>query len=412
MTLCESARTDAKGLFVKEKAKTKTMWAGVFLPLALFLGGGCTSLNEAFTPGGISGLMTPTTGQRKLSEPQFPPEAAGYAANSAYRTMAASVELNIPDRTVEIAVVCTMNDLLGTRYIPATISGGALVAREFGKVRGANFQEPVGGEAPVAMLSVRLHLAEVMRPTQNGCMEATLRLNVEVAKPDRSEIAYSHDIKAVANAPWTDETLVPDAFYKALFGAIEQFLEDWDRSSGPDTVARWAGENVPGTVPPELHAIEWEAAGRDVQRGRCSIACNGWEGFRAKHWANAQIAVACRTKLGNIEPARLRVVYDEENYDDATGVWTFSFRCFARSEKVLAFDSITGTGTVIGDLGLLKMTPEAAAKVLKDYVLDEMKSHSGIVTSEHRTSEAYVRFDDYRTDKTYNLISIDFHLPR
>ena len=79
---------------------------------------------------------------------------------------------------------------------------------------------------------------------------------------------------------------------------------------------------------------------------------------------------------------------------------------------MLDFNSVTGTGTAIGDLGLMKMKPEDAAEELKAYVLEEMRSHSGIVTSEHRKTEAYVRFDGMRTDATYNLLQIDFHLPR
>lgn len=392
------------------KAKTKTALAGGGLALALALAGGCAGMNGGFSPDALSGMLTPKPGQQKLEESRFPPEAARYAAANAHRTMDAPVRLNVPGWSVDFAVNSVKSDLFATPYVRATFPGGRIVEREFGKVLAANFREPVEGETPVAELAVRIVVVSVGQKSDSAPMTSTLKINIEVVKADGNGTAYEGSIETSATAPWTNRTLVPDSFYQALSDAIARFLDEWDRSGGPDAVARWTGEATPGVVPPELRDIEWTTAGRDVQRGRCTIVCNGWEGFRAKHWANAQIAVACRTKLGNIEPERVRVVYDEEDFNAARREWLFSFRCFARNEKVLDFNAATGQGTVIGDLGLLKMTAEEAAKVLKTYALKEMQSHSGIVTSEHRESEAFVRFDDYKTDKTYNLITIDFRL--
>lgn len=396
------------------KTTAKRAWVRVILLLALSLAGGCANLNELLAPGGISGLVTPQTRQRKLSEPRFPPEAEIYEAADAHLTLDAPVQLNVPDSDLDCAVVCTVDDLLGTRHIPATLPCGSIVEREFGKVRDANFREPLGGEEPVATLSVRFHAAKVLQASSSGPMTVTLNLHVEVTNPEGTETAYSRNIESSASAPWTNKTLVPDAFYQAVSGAIGQFASDWSRSQGPDTVVRWAAEATPGATPPQLHDIEWTPRLRDsdVQRGTCTIVCNGWEGFRAKHWANAQIAAACRTKLGGVESRRLRVVYDEETYDPKRSSWTFAFRCFALSKKVLEYNSATRCGTVIGDLGLMEMSEEEATEVLKKYVLDEMESHSGMVSSKSPKAEAYVRFDSFSTDETYNLIIIDFHLPR
>lgn len=324
------------------------------------------------------------------------------------------MRLNVPDREMVFTVNSVRSDIYRSPYVVASFPGGAILEREFGKVLAANFRAPVGGEAPVAELGVRIAWVKASQPSDSKPVTVSMRINIEVAKADGRESAWSKGIDATATAAWKNRSQVPDAFYGALSDAIVQFLAEWDRSGGPDTVARWAGEAGPGVVPPKLRAIAWEAGtGRGgVQRGRCVVACNGFEGFRAKHWANAQIAEACRTKLGNIEPERVRVVYDAEDYAEEPGMWTFSFRCFPRSERVLDYDAATGTGTVIGDLGLMKMKPEDAAEELKAYVLEEMRSHGGIVTSENRKTEAYVRFDGMRTDAAYNLIQIDFHLPR
>jgi hypothetical protein len=394
-------------------AKAKTAWALLALPLALSLAAGCANLEQAMAPGAISGLGSGATTKR-LAEPEFPPVAASYAAESAHRTLDAPMQLHVPDRKVDVSVM-RQNKLLGTTAIVGCFPGGAIVEREFGKVLEADFREPVGGEEPVAELAVRIHSAILTQESKTAPVEASLRMGVEVTRSEGGEKAFAATIEAAASAPWGDERQVPEAFYRALFDAISQFSGEWDRSGGPDAVARWGDEAGPGVAPPELLDIQWEpGSSKDkVQRGRCTVACNGFEGFRAKHWANAQIAVACRTKLGNIGRERLRVVYDSENYDARAGTWEFAFRCFARCERVLDFNPFTEMGTVIGDLELMKMDAENAAKVLKAYVLEEMRSHSGIVTNQDpQKKNAYVRFDGIRTDPTYNLIQIDFHLPR
>ena len=389
--------------------------SGTLVGLALALAGGCAGFERVLEPGGLSGLDVRQQGQRVLAEPAIP-AASSYVSANAHRTMAAPVSLHVPDRETDFTVNSGRPDVFRSPYVVASFPGGAIVEREFGKVLEANFRVPVGGEAPVAELGVRIVWVKTSQPSDSKPISVSMRLNVEVVKGDGSETAYSDAIEVSATAAWKNRSQVPEAFYAALSDAIARFLDGWDRSGGPDAVARWVGDADPGAVPPELLAFKWEAAAGKggIQRGRCTIACNDWEKFRAKQWAEAQIAVACRTKLGNIEQERVRVVYDTENdgFDRNAGTWTFAFRCFARCERVLDYDAATGTGTVIGDLGLMKMGAGDAAEALKAYVHEEMDSHAGMVTSGHRKSEARVRFDDYRTDKTYNLIYIDFRLLR
>lgn len=399
---------------MNEQSKTSPL--AFFILLALLLAGGCAGMNEAFGPGGLSGITAPKAGQRLLAEPAVPPSAATYAAANAYQTLAVPVRLKVPDRNLNFTVNSVKANLLASPYVVATFAGGEIVGREFEKVLEANFREPIAGEAPVAELAVRIAMVMVSQESDRAPMNANLRVDIEVAKPGGSEIAYSKSIDSSAIGPWTNRSQIPGAFYQALSGAIAQFLDDWEQSGGPDAVARWAGNAEPRAVSAELLAFKWEpTTGQGgIHRGRCTIACNGWEKFRAKHWAEAQIAVACRTKLGNIEAERLRVMYDsvEKDYDKEAGTWTFAFRCFARCERVLDYNAATGIGTVIGDLGLMKMPPKDAADALKAYVHNEMDSHAGMVSSAHRRTDARLRFDDYRTDQTYNLIIIDFHMLR
>lgn len=384
--------------------------------LALVLAGGCADLNEAFGPGGLSGITDPKAGQRLLAEPAVPPSAATYAARNAYQTLAVPVRLKVPDRKLYFTVNSVKANLLASPYVVATFAGGEIVGREFEKVLEANFCEPVAGEAPVAELAVRIAMVLVSQESDWAPMKAELRFNIEVTKPGGSEIAYSKSIDSSAIGSWTNRSQIPSSFYQALSGVIAQFLDDWEQSGGPDTVARWAGNAEPGTVPPDLLAFNWEpTAGQGgIQRGRCTIACNGWEKLRAEHWAKAQIAVTCQTQLGLNDAKQLRVVYENipEPYDSVKHTWTFSFRCFARCERVLDYNSVTGRGTVIGDLDLMNMDADDADEPLRDYVHKVMDSHAGRVDSEHRKTNAQLRFDDYRTDQANNLIIIDFRMLR
>lgn len=393
--------------------QSQTSLLSFFILFALLLAGGCAVLDEAFAPGGLSGMTTPPKGQRVLTEPKSPPEAVSYAAENTYQTLAVPVRLKVPDRDLNFTVSSVKANVLATPYVVATFAGGEIVGREFEKVLKANFREPLAGEAPVAELAVRIAMVLVSQQSDWAPMKTELRFNIEVTNPGGSETAYSNSIESSAIGPWTNRLQIPDSFYQALSGAIAKFLDDWDRNGGPDAVARWAGNAEPGVRPPELEAPpQWEPGMRGMWRGSCTVAFNGFEVSRAMLWAHAQIKAACRTKLGDIEPERLRVVYDSEDYNPRTGTCKFSFRCFARCKQVLDYNAATGMGTVIGDLGLMKMDAEDAANVLRNYVHREMDSHAGRVDSEHRKTNAQLRFDDYRTDQASNLIIIDFHMLR
>lgn len=388
-------------------------WRVAGLSAALLMGGaGCAGLERLMVPGAIPGFQK-TPSAKRLTETEAPPTAKVHGAESAYRTMHVPVRLNVPDRETCFSVIRS-HKMLGTTENAGSFEGGGIVEREFEKVLAADFREPAGGETPVAELSVRIQSGILTQASKTANVEAALRMEVEVAKAGTGEVGYVQRVEGHASSPWADSERVPEAFYGALFDAIHKFSETWDRSDGPDAVVRWNQEGEEGVEPPALKALRWEAVeGKGkMQRGRCTVLCNGFEGFHAKDWANARIKVACRTKLGDIEPERLRVVYDAEEFDAEARTWEFSFRCFGRSERVLDFNAVTGTGTVIGDLELMGMGSEEAAEELKRHVLEAMRSHSGIVTSEHQKTEAFVRFDGVRTDSTHGLVSIDFHLPR
>ena len=103
------------------------------------------------------------------------------------------------------------------------------------------------------------------------------------------------------------------------------------------------------------------------------------------------IAVACRTKLGGIEPERVRVVYDEEIFDEQSGEWRFVFRTFARTKMALSYDPMTRQGVITGDLELMSM--------------DSFESASGVTLSHRQTLHPSLNAGfACATDPSYALI--------
>ena len=333
-----------------------------------------------------------------------------YESASASRTLAVPVSFEMRDAD---AVFCvTSENMLGYSTTSGTFGGGAIVGREFRHAVASNFRIAQGEEAPVAKFCVSVVGISVKMPAWSNVAEASLRIRVDVTKSGGNESAFSRTIAAAAKGKCLSEKESPSAFYDALGSAVRDFLTSWDSSGAASTLLRWNDSAKPGLVPPELGTLEWIKEG-DVWLGRCEVKCNGYEGFQAKAWANSQIAVACRTKLGNIETERVRIIYDDDEFDGAARKWTFVFRTFGRSKMVLSFNKLTRRGQIIGDLGLMDgagRDVDKAVEELKKYVLSQMGSFVGAVSVDSQKGEAMVRFDDISTDATYNLVTIRFRL--
>ena len=381
--------------------------ASLILALAV---AGCASLSpEALTPASVFGM---SGGGDKLTEPANPPHSGNYAAETAAATLGCAVRLRMQDDDLQGVVVS--ENVMGSPVTVGTFAGGAIVERAFQRFVRANFREPVGQEKPAALLSVSIGSIRIKKPPYAETAEATVRISVELSGADGGGKGYARDFSATSSGAWGDERTVPSAFYSALEKVMADFAKDWARSGAADVLARWAASSSPDVKLPELtSAIAWSGKpGDGVFSGKCTVACNGYEGFQAKTWAAAQIAEECRRKLGGIEKERVRVIYDAdgEKFDPVGKTWTLAFRAFARAEKVFSYDETTRQGTVTGDLGLMNLSADAAAERLKAFAIAEMDARAGVVKGEVKKGAAMVRFDDFDTDKTYNLITIRFRL--
>ena len=315
------------------------------------------------------------------------------------------VSLEFPDARAECMVM--RQDWLGDAKSAARFASGSIVERVFRKVAGALFHVAMHEEQPVAHFRVRIQRATA-KETSAG-VEATVELKIEIVKPEGGEACLSETFEATKTAPWGDRKAVPEAFYRALESVIADFAAKWRGCGAVAKLRKWRGEMAPKIVPPSLNAIEWMHSG-DAWIGMCEVLCNGYEGFEAKLWANVQIAAVCRMKLGGIEPERVRIVYDREDYDADVKRWAFRVRTFARTRIAFSFDKTTRHGVVTGDLELMKMNVGQASEELKRFVQDEMDSRVGKVSRETPKGQAELRFDDFVMDKAYNLVTIRFRL--
>ena len=359
------------------------------------------AFNGCFTTAGLIGSP-----DRVLSEPTSAPVCKRYETAAANRTLTVPVAFERPDVDIRTTV---MRDTLGMPVVVGQFKSGEILGREFGKVFAANFKRPEGDEKPVATLSVNLGIVSLRQNMLSGEVMCDMRVSIQLVRT-AGDVGYSHEFRAKKNCSWTDTQNIPSAFYSAVESIVDRFLEDWNESTATATLLKWAGSAGTGVTPPELKAIDFAEPVDGVRKGTCTVACNGYEGFQAKAWANAQIAVACKTKLG-IEAERVRVIYDREDFHESDKTWRFTFQTFARAEKTFSFDMVTRRGFVTGDLGLMGKSADAAAAELRAFALKEMDARAGAVTSVgNDAGKAQVRFDDFTTDSTYNLITIRFRL--
>ena len=350
----------------------------------------------------VSGCATTPN---RLSEPRTRGALVAYAAAVAPRTIPIPVAYDPPD--VELLTSVSGRGFLDTPVTIGYFPSGEIAAREFGNVARANFAAPSPMVPPVGRFSVKLDCISARR-TSSGDIAVTVEATVAMSSATSSEVAYRKCFKAECSEAWEDEATVPNALYDAFAKIIREFLSDWSASSSVSVLSEWADKSAPGIKPPELLALDFTQQG-NVYCGSCTVACNDYEGFRAKGWADAQIEQACRRKLG-IEPERVRIVYDKEMFDAAGKAWRFEFRTFARTRTVLSFNKITRHGFATGDLELMGMPVDMAAEELRRFVHSEMDARAGMVTTGVQKGEARIRFDDIDLDKLYNLVTIGFRL--
>ena len=331
----------------------------------------------------------------KIPEPDPAPSLKSYASNIAMDTKFHVVEYVPPANSFSSPVmrVNPIGELVSDGYVESR----EIIAREFGKVARSNFAMPTGSDDVIAIFDVSIDRMTMRRVGK--VVNANLEVTIKVCrKGNGGEVAYCKHFSATSHEEWLDSSLVPTSFYVALHRVIHDFLTDWGMGCALPKLEEWSRGKE---RPPALKRIDFTL--RDgVYYGVCEVACNDYEGFRAKRWAIPRIGQACRDKLG-VETERVRVVQDVERLDEHGKLWRFEFRTFVRSRVVMSFDKGAAHGFVTGDLGLMGKTVETASAELRKFVKDEMDKRTG-------GAGEMLRFDDVLHDSSFDLVTIRFRL--
>lgn len=383
----------------------------------------------------VSGLMvgllgcawvpvSETSSPRTLIEPSKIPLKPTPTTLIANRTLTIPVAFEMSNESDSCACAVTRINFAGNPVGEAVFQAGGIVAREFGKIVKSNFHVVTGDETPIAIISVDVDRATAKVLEGSDEVESSISVHVKVSRADGSEKCYSKVFNVTKRQVWHNKSIVPSSFYQALESAINGFTADF--GAAETAVARllgwWRNANPQISEPSFKAPIKWTiapdanddaCAGSDeVWMGTCEIERNDYELSSAMEWANVKIAAACRMKLGNIDPVRVRVVYvedpDEKALPDDSKVLRFSFRTFARKDMVLSYDPMLNKGFVIGDLEMMGVTSEQADSKLEAYVIIAMGSYGRRVNDPGKRYWASVRFTG-RDDKN-DLLVKEFEL--
>lgn len=376
--------------------------------------------------------VSETSRPRIIVEPSRKDFNPRRAALNATRTLSIPVAFKMLGESASCVCAVTRVNLAGNPVSEAAFQAGGIIAREFAKVVKSNFHLVSGDEVPIAIVYADIDRTSAKVLKGSEVVESTVSIHLKVSRTDGSEECYSKVFNGTGKESWHDKSVVPSSFYRALESAINGFTADIgvDETAVASLLGWWRNAN-PQILPPSLKTpIKWTCAmplpiakhtidnawtgNGEVWTGTCEVECNGYELSAATEWANAKIAAACRMKLGNIDPSRVRVVYDKDpdanTLPDGSKVLRFSFMTFARKDMVLSYDKTLNKGFVTGDLELMGVSSEQADSRLEEYVITAMGSYGRRIDDPNKKYRASVRFSGRKEDKNLKLLTKEFKL--
>ena len=319
-------------------------------------------------------------------------------------------------RTSGIPVSIDLEDCVESAMISSRgLSGGTsamgffpvkdVVRRELARIVSDNFRMVLPDEQPMVELKLSSALIVVKESWSNISCE--MELQFELLNPHHADKPYfSRKYKKLCTGRLENKKIVPLCVYETVQKIVKKFVDDVSKDSS--LAARLESLSPSGIAksvkPPSLKSLSFGTEDNGVFSGRCEVFCNDWEGFKTDKWARRQIEESCRMKLG-IEEERVRVVFLNENLDNATKTWKYEFATFPRSKIVLNYDPVSRSGSCIADMGLLGMSEEKTSELMKQHITREMDSRAGLAGS---GAKAAIRYDSFKTNARYGLLIVTF----
>lgn len=310
---------------------------------------------------------------------------------------------------VETAMV-NKRSIFGSVNFSGTFPLRHIALREFTRFINENMRSPLDGEAEKIVLKIYSKRILVEQKWSKSHAEMAFDVQLLDAKSEDTRPYFRGSFRSEWSTVHKDDTVVPESVYKCVGQIVGEFAAALvvDRSA----MRRLALVAQPQRrlEPPSLKEIAFGEINSGVVSGKCVVDCNGWDGFNTDKWARGQINSSCCMKLGS-EPERMRVVYSADSYDETEKRWHYEFKAFVRAPMVMDYNPLLRSGVCIGDLGLLNLSLDAAALRIKEFVISEMRTRAGAVSSASGLNDVRVRFGAVKSDPIGNTIQMEFSLP-
>ena len=304
----------------------------------------------------------------------------------------------------------TADSISGASRIIGFIPLRELVEGEANILQERHFAKPTAGEeADLTWIVEATRFSATMKNTKVQ-IAVSFRFRLVEARKDHERPLLDCKIEATGLSAW-HEGRIPEAVYMALHRGMEGFLDECVKNRKGLEERLMTITASEGARKPKLLSFDFSEKPGGTVIGRCVVARNDMEAFKAATWAKTHIAAQCVNRFG-VEADRVRVRYDAdaERYDVSTGEWTFTFTAWVRSRFVPFFDKITRRGYIIVDLGLFDGTVEEASKAAKDYIVEQMNDRASKWAEDLPKAKADIEFGDIRFDQTDNLLTVQFKL--
>jgi hypothetical protein len=346
------------------------------------------------------------TGVRR--EPASPP--AFKYANPQLRAVLHDIPVAIDYADCVETAMVNKRSIFGSVSFAGTFPFRHIVLREFGRFINENMRSPLDGEAERVVLKIYSKRILVEQKWSKSRTEMVFDIQLLDPKSEDARPYFRSSFSGEWSSAHKDDTVIPESVYRCIGNIIGDFASALASDRSAMRRLSFVAQPQRRLVPPSLKEISFGEINNGVVSGRCVVDCNGWDGFNADKWARGQINSSCCMKFGS-EPERMRVVYFSDSYDAAAKRWRYEFKAFVRAPMVIDYNPVTRSGICIGDLGLLSLAPDAAAFKMKEFVIGEMRTRAGLVSSASGLNEVRVRFGAVSSDPVGNTMQMEFTLP-
>lgn len=317
------------------------------------------------------------------------------------------VRLVVADCPQQVSV-SENNVFLGTTKTVASIPFETVLRRQFSFVLGASFC--LVDDALASDLTVVVRPRQIaVKKTDDKTARCFGEFEIQISRGESGPPLFEENFRGDQVSGW-DGVEVPESVWNCVNQVGGNFLSRLAQK--PEVFAALEVGTPSGAKcrRPEFLSFELKPVGDErVFAGACRLSCGGWDSARAANWLREQLECRCCEQL-DVEESRVRVVYEENQFDPSSRVWSVRFKTFSRIPWFLNYDPASRKGVCAVDLELAGLTAPEGAEAMKAYVMKEMNRRGIVVSDDRDSGSAEVKFGDFQTDDRYGNIQCSFVL--